>query len=178
MNKLLPFAISSLLGTSLASSAIATELVVKVEVPNINVAAYHRPYVAIWIERNDQTFVGNLSVWYDLKKRNNEGTKWLKDMRQWWRRSGRDLAMPVDGISSATRVVGEHTMTFDGNKGALANLPAGEYKVIVEAAREDGGREIVKVPFQWGGKDTKVATEKGSHELGAVSVSVTNNAKL
>lgn len=168
MNKLLPFAITSLLG----STAMAADLVVKVEVPNIDVAAYHRPYVAIWIERNDQSFVGNLSVWYDLKKRDNEGAKWLKDMRQWWRRTGRELTMPVDGISGATKAVGEHSMTFAGNKGALANLPAGEYKVIVEAAREDGGREVVKVPFQWGGKTSGVQTVKGSHELGAVSVSV------
>ncbi len=91
MQKLLPFAITSLLG----SSAMAADLVVKLEVPKLNVAEYHRPYVAIWIERQDQTFAGNLAVWYDLKKRDNEGVKWLKDMRQWWRRSGRDFG-PVD----------------------------------------------------------------------------------
>ena len=33
----------------------------------------------------------NLSVWYDLKLKDNEGTKWLKDMRQWWRKTGREL---------------------------------------------------------------------------------------
>lgn len=168
MQKIIPFAITSLLGTSV----MAAELVVKVEVPKLNVAEYHRPYVAIWVERPDQSFAANLSVWYDLKKRDNEGAKWLKDMRQWWRRSGRELSMPVDGISAATRIVGEHSLSFSGEKTALGKLPAGEYNLLVEAAREGGGREVVKLPFVWGGKDGKAIVVQGSHELGAVSVQV------
>lgn len=168
MQKILPFAIGTLIG----SSAMAAELVVKVEVPKLNVAEYHRPYVAIWVERPDQSFAANLSVWYDLKKRDNEGAKWLKDMRQWWRRSGRDVSMPMDGVSSATRIVGEHTLSFASDKTALAKLPAGDYNLLVEAAREGGGREVVKVPFTWGGKDNKLASAQGSHELGKISVQV------
>lgn len=168
MQKILPFAISTLLGTS----AMAAELVVKVEVPKLNVAEYHRPYVAIWVERPDQSFAANLSVWYDLKKRDNEGAKWLKDMRQWWRRSGRDVSMPMDGVSSATRIVGEHTLSFASDKTALAKLPAGDYNLLVEASREGGGREVVKVPFTWGGKDGKLASAQGGHELGKISVQV------
>lgn len=171
MQKILPFAIGTLLGTS----TMAAELVVKVEVPKLPVAEYHRPYVAIWVERPDQSFAANLAVWYDLKKRENEGAKWLKDMRQWWRRSGRELSMPVDGVSSATRIVGEHTLSFASDKTALAKLPAGDYNLLVEAAREGGGREVVKVPFTWGGKDGKLAAAQvaqGSHELGKISVQV------
>ncbi len=168
MQKLLPFAITTLLG----SSAMAADLVVKVEVPKLNVAEYHRPYVAIWVERPDQSFAANLAVWYDLKKRENEGAKWLKDMRQWWRRIGRDVSMPMDGVSAATRIVGEHTMSFSGDKTGLNKLPAGEYNLLVEAAREGGGREVVKIPFMWGGKDNKTIAAQGNHELGAVSVQV------
>ncbi|MFZ6843137.1 DUF2271 domain-containing protein [Undibacterium sp. RuTC16W] len=168
MRKLLPFAITSLLGTS----SMAADLTVKIEVPRLNVAEYHRPYVAVWIESPDQTFAGNLSVWYDLKKRDNEGAKWLKDLRQWWRRSGRDLAMPVDGVSGATRVVGEQSLSFSGDKGTLAKLPAGEYQLVVEAAREGGGREVVKLPFQWNAKTEQTAKAQGSHELGQVSLTV------
>ena len=61
---------------------------VSIEIPRLNVAEYHRPYVAVWLEKPDQSFVGNIAVWYDLKLKDNEGTKWLKDMRQWWRKSG------------------------------------------------------------------------------------------
>lgn len=168
MRKLLPFAISSLF----TLPAIAADLSLKVEVPRLNVAEYHRPYVAIWIERADQSLAANLSVWYDLKKRDNEGAKWLKDMRQWWRRSGRDLAMPVDGISGATRVAGEHALHFSGDKNPMAKLPAGEYQLIVEAAREGGGREVVKVPFQWGAKGEQNLKAQGTNELGVISLNL------
>ncbi len=94
-----PIALSGVL----AGPALAADVQLTVAIPRLNVAEYHRPYVAIWLERPDQSFVGNVAVWYDLKLKDNEGTKWLKDMRQWWRRIGRDLKMPVDGLSSATR---------------------------------------------------------------------------
>jgi hypothetical protein len=153
-------------------SVFAADLAVKVEIPRLTVAEYHRPYTALWIEKADQSFVANLSVWYDLKMKNNEGTKWLKDMRQWWRKSGRDLQMPVDGLSGATRAPGEHTLTFGGAKSPLDKLPAGEYAVVVEAAREVGGRELVRVPFTWPPTAAQSNQAKGEHELGAVSVAV------
>jgi len=171
MNKLLPFAISSVLGSQ-AMLAVAADMTLKVEIPKLKVAEYHSPYVAIWLEKPDQSFAGNLAVWYNMKKRDNEGTKWLKDLRQWWRRSGRDLQMPVDGVSGATRTSGEQTLSFSGDKSILAKLPAGEYQLIVEAAREGGGREVVKVPFQWQAKTEQNAKAQGSHELGTVTLNI------
>jgi len=153
-------------------SVFAADLAVKVEIPRLTVAEYHRPYTALWIEKADQSFVANLSVWYDLKMKNNEGTKWLKDMRQWWRKSGRELQMPVDGLSGATRAPGEHTLTFAGAKSPLDKLPAGEYALVVEAAREVGGRELVRVPFTWPPTAAQSNQAKGEHELGAVSVAI------
>jgi len=96
-----------LLAAPAFTPAFAADLAVKFTLPQLPVAEYHRPYVAIWVEKPDQTFVANLNVLYDLKKRDNAGTKWLKDMRQWWRKSGRELTMPVDGVSAATRAPGE-----------------------------------------------------------------------
>lgn len=150
--------------------ALAADLGVKIEIPRLNVAEYHRPYVSIWIEKPDQSFVANLAVWYDMKLRNNEGTKWLKDMRSWWRKSGRDLNMPMDGLSSATRAPGEHSLQFAGAKSPLDQLAAGEYQLVVEAVREVGGRELLRMPFQWPPKAATSADAKGGHELGAVSV--------
>lgn len=155
-----------------APSVFAADLAVKVEIPRLTVAEYHRPYTALWIEKADQSFVANLAVWYDLKMKAGEGTKWLKDMRQWWRKSGRELQMPVDGLSGATRAPGEHTLTFAGAKSPLDKLPAGDYAVVVEAAREVGGREVVRVPFTWPPTAAQSNQAKGEHELGAVSVAV------
>lgn len=159
-------------GAILALPASAADIAIKVEIPRLAVAEYHRPYVAIWIERPDQSVAANLAVWYDVKLKNNEGTKWLKDMRQWWRKSGRELAMPADGLSSPTRAPGEHQVAFAADKAPLAGLPAGEYRLAVEAAREVGGREMLRIPFQWPPKAAETLGAKGEHELGQLSLAI------
>jgi hypothetical protein len=151
-----------------AAPAAAADLSVSVEIPRLSVAAYHRPYVAVWIERPDNTAVRTLAVWYEVSNV-AEGKDWLKDMRTWWRRGGRSLAMPMDGVSSATKAPGRHTVAVPGAR--LSNLPAGDYVMVVEAARELGGREAVRVPFRWGAANA--ASASGSTELGAVRVAVT-----
>jgi len=150
--------------------AMAAELSVTLEVPRLAVAEYHRPYVAIWVEQPDRRAAATLAVWYDLDMRNNEGEKWLKDLRQWWRRAGRELRMPVDGISGATRAPGRHTQGFDAAKSPLSELPPGTYTLVVEAAREVGGREAVRLPFQWPPAGPQSASAQGSTELGAVTL--------
>ena len=159
-------------GALLGGPVAAADLNLKIEIPRLSVAEYHRPYVAVWLEGKDQKFAGNLVVWYDLKQKNNEGTKWLKDMRQWWRKSGRDLQMPVDGLSGATRAPGEQQIGFEGGKAPLEKLPAGEYQLVVEAAREVGGRELVRLPFQWPPTAAQTLRAQGEHELGAIALEV------
>jgi hypothetical protein len=153
-----------------SAQAMAADLALKLEIPQLNVAEYHRPYIAAWMENADQKVVANLAVLYDTKKKDNGGGKWLKDMRQWWRKGGRDVAMPMDGVSGATKPPGEHTLTFPLGKDALDKLPAGQYELLVEVAREAGGREVVKVPLTWPLKPAQVASAKGKEEVGAVSV--------
>jgi hypothetical protein len=154
----------------LAAPAMAADVKLTVGIPRLNVAEYHKPYVAVWLERPDQSFVGNIAVWYDLKLKDNEGTKWLKDVRQWWRRSGRELTMPVDGLSSATRPPGEHQIAVSTAKAPLHNLPQGEYHLVVEAAREVGGREILRIPFKWPVASAESLKARGEHELGPVEL--------
>lgn len=154
----------------ISASAMAADLALKLEVPQLNVAEYHRPYVAVWLESPDQKVLGNLAVLYDLKKKDHGGAKYLKDLRQWWRKSGRDLAMPLDGVSGATRAPGEHTLSFPGAKATLDKLPAGQYQVVVEATREAGGRELVRMPFQWPPKSAQGVAGHGKEELGALLV--------
>lgn len=153
-----------------ATQALAADVAVTVEIPRLDVAEYHRPYVAAWIESADQSFVANLTVRYDVKMRDNEGTKWLKDMRQWWRRSGRDLTMPVDGVSGPTLPVGENRLNFDMTKAPLKGLKPGDYALVVEAAREVGGRELIRLPFSWPLQAGAVSETKGATELGRVAL--------
>jgi hypothetical protein len=156
----------------LGSIANAAEMTLKLDVPQLDVAAYHKPYIAVWLERADQTVVGNLAVLYDIKKKDNGGAKWLKDMRTWWRKAGRDVAMPVDGVSGATRAPGEAVLDLPASKALLEKLPAGKYQVVIEASREAGGRELVKVPFQWPAKAALNVKAQGKEELGNVALTV------
>ncbi|MDZ4374812.1 MAG: DUF2271 domain-containing protein [Phenylobacterium sp.] len=150
-------------------AAWSAELSVSVEIPRMSVAEYHRPYVALWVETADQAAVKTLAVWYDVKLKNKEGAAWLKDMRTWWRKSGRSLTLPADGLSGPTKAPGKHQVTFSGAK--LAGLAPGQYALVVEAAREVGGREVVRVPFVWPPKGAaRPAQAAGSTELGVVAV--------
>ena len=156
----------------MAGPALAADLELSLEIPRLTVAEYHRPYVAVWIENQDKTAVKTLAVWYDVKLKNQEGQKWLKDMRQWWRRAGRDMSLPADGVSAATRAPGKHHVVFKSGAAPLGNLPAGQYNIVVEAAREVGGVEVVRAPFQWPPKARATSSAQGSSELGAMSVTV------
>ena len=152
-----------------AVPALSAELTLKVQLPRMDIAEYHRPYLAAWVEKaSDQSYAGNIALWYDLKKRDNGGAKWLKDMRSWWRKSGHDTAV-VDGVTGATRTAGEHAINLLDAK-AVTALPPGQYEVVVEAARENGGREVLRVPFEWPLKKAQSARAQGQGELGTVSI--------
>lgn len=148
----------------LAAGTVATPAAagtVSVTVPRLAVAEYHRPYVAVWLEPAGGGAARTLALWYDVKKSGAEpGTKWLADLRGWWRKGGRSLHLPADGISGATRPPGVHTIALP------TDLRPGAYVLHVEAARETGGRELVQVPLTVPG----AGRAGGSHELGAVTV--------
>jgi len=158
---------------ALGSPAWAAEVQLKLELPRMNVAEYHKPYVAVWIEKagDSSKAAAQLALWYDTKKPNNGGAKWLRDMRQWWRAGGRSLTLPADGVSGATRAPGEHGLNL-GSHPALAALPPGAYEIVVEVGREAGGREVRRLPLTWPVKvaaETKLPAEE---EIGAVQLNV------
>ena len=153
-----------------ATPALAADMSIVVEIPALKVAEYHRPYVAVWIEREDHSVAANLAVWYEMKKAGGEGTKWLKDMRQWWRRSGREQTMPIDGVSGATRPAGQHRLRFTDGKPPLGTLAPGHYELVIEAAREVGGREAQRIAFDWPAKAPLHLSAQGSEELGRIDL--------
>ena len=151
---------------ALPGLAGAADLRVELELPDLS----PRPYVAVWLERPDNSVAANLAVWYDVRMRNDEGKTWLKDIRQWWRRIGRDTPVPIDGVTSATRGAGVHTLSFRAGQAPLGMLARGEYRLVVEASREHGGREVVTLPLQWPPAAQTTASGKGERELGRVSL--------
>ena len=157
-------------GAFVGCRRFAAEMKVSVEIPRLNVAEYHRPYVAVWLEKPDQTFVGNLAVWYDLKLKDNEGTKWLKDMRQWWRKSGRELEMPVDGLSSATRAPGEHPITFALDKAPVKDLAPANITWWSRPRAKSAAARLLRVPFQWPAKAADNPRSKASTSSAQVAL--------
>jgi hypothetical protein len=208
------FAVLALAFGMVAGVASAAEMNVAVELPKLEVAEYHRPYVAMWIEREDQSFVANFSLWYQEKRGGGGagpanaarpggagrpaggagpggggapgggggasgegggegGTKWLNELRTWWRKNGREqTSFPIDGVTGPTKPAGIQQVKFAGDKAPLASLAPGKYRLVVEAAREGGGREVVRVPFEWPAKSAQNLTGKGTSELGTVALNV------
>ena len=171
MHRLAGFLIALGAGTSLQAASVQLTL----ELPKIEGSEYTRPYVAVWVEREDRSVAANLALWYQGKEgkdaqsgKTEPGSKWLSDLRQWWRRSGRDQVLPLDGVSGATRPAGQHQLAFAGDKPPLATLAPGSYKLMIEVAREVGGREVVSVPFSWPPSAPEHLDAQGSHEIGAV----------
>jgi len=160
--------------TSLAATpAVAADMQISLEIPRLRVAEYHNPYIAIWIEDEAGKAVATLDAWYDVDLKGEEaGTKWLPDLRTWWRRAGRSLRMPADGISGPTQAPGRYDLRFSEGTRPLGRLAPGSYKLRVEAAREVGGRELVTIPFQWPPRSAQTGSASGTAELGAIRLTV------
>lgn len=159
----------TLLGAGLALPAQAADAQLEITLPSIEGARAKRPYVAVWLEKaSSHEFAGNIAVWYDTKKSNNVGaTKWLPDLRSWWKVSGSQASFPIDGVSGATRAAGEHVINLASTE-AVKKLAADNYDVVIEVAREHGGHELVRVPMQWPPRAAGKAEASGTAELGAV----------
>ena len=164
-------AVLTIAGLSLLTGqAMADDVEIEIGIPRLDVAEYHRPYVAIWLAKPDHSVVSNIAVWYQQGETGDgKGETWLKDIRQWWRRTGRELAMPVDGVSGPTKAPGTHEIVLPTDKGVFGDLEPGDYQLVVEAAREVGGRELVSVPFTWPLK-SEALSESGQRELGKVTL--------
>lgn len=144
-------------GTASAGSAE-----IQLEIPAIETSQYHRPYVAVWVEDEQQSPVRLIALW-------TEKPDWLKDLRRFWRKIGRSDNQLVDAVSGATRKPGSYTVEWDGKDDKGANLPAGKYTLFVEAAREQGGRSLLKQDFTLpgNGQVTQIGPDS---ELGTVKM--------
>lgn len=141
----------------------ATAGTISVTLPRLAIAEYKKPYVAGWVEPAAGGTARSLFAWYDYRKVGNEpGTKWLSDLRSWWRKSGRMLKLPADGVTGATKGPGTYAIPLP------ADLAPGQYVLNVEATRENGGRELVSVPISLPAGSGRAS---GKTELGAVTVS-------
>jgi hypothetical protein len=139
--------------TDSASWAREFELKIDFEVnrPEGESGRYRRPYVAVWVEDEKEKPVRTLELWLSMTGPGFE--RWLPDLRRWSesddvrRRAERtDLAHT---ISRPTRQPGKYSVVWDGKDNKGNPLPAGDYTLNIEAAREHGTYQIIrkKVPI-------------------------------
>lgn len=142
--------LAALAFSTAGTAAQPAQLHIEIELPEPDTGPAYRPYLAAWIEGADSSFQGTLALWYDMRLRDNLGETFLRDLRKWWRRGGESLALPADAVSGPTRPPGLHRLELGEDHPVLNSLPPGDYVLAVEVTREDGGRDSLRSPFQWG----------------------------
>jgi hypothetical protein len=144
------------------SAMAQQELEIQVELPKIDTGTYHRPYVAVWIENEQQQPVRLIEAWL-------EKPDWIKDLRRFWRKLGRSEPQLVDAKTGATKGPGSYKVRWDGKDEQGKAVAAGTYVLFVEAAREQGGRNLAKQAFTWDGSSVQIEI-KASKELGKIQL--------
>lgn len=149
------------------------ELVVNFEInrPEKAERGYRRPYVAIWVEDKDGFPVRNLVLW--VSHGGPGPFQWLPDLRRWHKSDQPRKAIQktdmVDAISRPTRPPGKYTVIWDGKDDLGKPVPAGEYTLYIDSAREHGTYQNIRTPVKVGG--APFAEElKGNAEIKSAAV--------
>jgi thiamine biosynthesis lipoprotein len=166
----LMFAAATPQGTSAAADSglwnPAYELTINVEIPQAQRFGARRPYVAVWIENKDRFPVRTLAVWF-------QKARWLNELRAWYRddrlRAMSEGTEILNSVTSATRSPGKYTFKWDGKDNSGKLVKAGQYTVLVEAAREHGGYSLVHHEMDFNGEPAQAQLPPEA-ELGAISL--------
>ena len=139
------------------------ELAVDLEIAAQQGYRYHRPYVAVWVEDANGKPVRTLSVWVNTSGR---GPRYIRELRRWFsmERDQEDAGGPdlITTVSSATRLPGQYTVTWNGRDDRGGVVDQGAYRVVIEAAREHGSYQLMQQDLTLGAKP--VAADLGSNE--------------
>lgn len=135
---------------------------VEIMIPALQVNPYHKPYIAVWLETIDREYVTTIKLMADDKE-------WYKDLRQWWRKVGRQN-VNVDGVTGATKRPGLVKLTWNGLNESREKVPAGEYWLNVEASREEGGRDYSRHKITLG-QESSISIA-GKTEFGDINIHV------
>lgn len=133
------------------------ELAVDLEIAAQEGGRYHRPYVAVWVEDAAGKPVRTLSLWVNTSGR---GPRYIRELKSWalaerdeQAAGGPDL---VATVSSATRLPGKYTVTWDGRDENKKPVDQGTYRVFVEAAREHGTYQLTQQEMTFGAKPVAI----------------------
>ena len=160
-----------------AKPAIAadSELVISFEIRPTEGDArrYRRPYVAAWVEDKDGLPVRTLALWLQTKA---PGPRWHPDLKRWYKDDQvRKLADAgeadlIETIARPTRPPGKYDVAWDGKDDAGKPVPAGEYTLFLEAAREHGTYQIIRKPLALPAADSFAEDLPGNAEFKSAAV--------
>ncbi len=122
------------------------------------------PFVAIWLETPDGEAVTTIETWYNR-------SRWLPELSQWWRKLGMLGPAQYDAVTGATRRAGSYQIEWDGLTVSGEAVPVGEYDLWVEAAREHGGHDRVRIRVDFRQPGSR-ASGQGQAELGQIETVV------
>ena len=120
----------------------------------------HRPFAAIWVEDENKVAVRNLALWYNK-------TKWIPDLKNWYRINGDTFKANKDNYASvtgATRNPGKYTIKWDGKNDKGEFVAQGKYTILIETSKEHGTDEIVRQPLELR-KAAKKTNNEGNVEI-------------
>ncbi|QIZ77068.1 DUF2271 domain-containing protein [Ferrimonas lipolytica] len=154
-----------LLSTSTIAAPLPSQasLTIDLAINDLKVANPAKPYVAVWLEDANKKPAAQWALW------TGNQTEWLKDIRTWWRKFGRYNVNEIDGYSSATRAIGEHSIKAPLQHLDGSELQQGQYTLYIEAVREHGGRDIVRQKLNLG-EDAIQFTIPAKAELGQITI--------
>jgi hypothetical protein len=146
------------------------ELAVDLEIAPQQGYRYHRPYVAVWVEDAGGRPVRTLSAWVNTSGR---GPRYIRELRRWFtmERDQEDAGGPdlIATVSSATRLPGQYTLTWNGRDDHGNVVEQGTYRVIIEAAREHGSYQLMQQELTLAAKPV-AADLPGNEEIGRARV--------
>ena len=131
---------------------------------------YRRPYVAIWLEDKDGFPVKTALLWLQVEQ---PGPRWHRDLTRWYRNDrSRKIVESVDlikTVAGATRGPGKYETRFDGTDNSGKPLPADQYTLCIETAREHGSYQIIRKSITLGAQSIQRTKLAGNIEVGEIT---------
>ena len=133
-----------------------TELQVDFEINRADDRRYRRPYLAVWLEDENQAPVRTLILWL---QRDNPGPRWHRDLKRWYKQNGSrklaDGSNLIGTVSAATKPPGAYKAIWDGRDDNGKLVKQGKYTLYVEAAREHGTYQLMSKEILFGEESQK-----------------------
>ena len=151
----------------------ADQLQLQLQLPDHG-AGSKRPFVSVWLQNSSGLHQQILLL--------GDQPRWYNELRSWWRlfkqqlpagpleQQQQQIQQLADQWAGATRKAGPHHFQWVARLANGTPLPPGPYQLMVEIAREGGGREQLKLPLHWPLPAGQIIQAHGKQEVALVQL--------